>query len=102
MHKYKINVSDYIEIFNLNFLGEDLYQTIYYKFVSKDTQNYIFKITNFSGYDDLYLTLLDQNFDKIISGDDSRSGYLPELTYNLVSNQIYYFQLKQINSAPNG
>lgn len=98
--EYNVTKTDYVQDFYLNYLNENPGETVYYKFIPKVTAYYTIELENTGGYQDLVLTVLDKNFNLLASDDDSGGNLLPTLTYNFVSGETYYIQLRQINSAP--
>ncbi len=97
LNTQKIHVIDEMSSF-VNFFELEEGQTNAQFFVYDTTfsQTYTVWTSLFSGYDDLYLYVLDENFNLVASDDDDGEGYQPEVTITLQANKRYYFMIKQL------
>lgn len=97
LNTQKIHVIDEMSSFVGYFeLEEGKTNVQFFVYDTTFTQTYTVWTSMFLGYDDLYLYVLDENFNLVTSDDDDGEGSQPEVTITLQTNKRYYFLIKQV------
>lgn len=91
---YALNILGYFKDITL-----EAGNACYFRFTAPETNSYTFTTKYSSGYKDLYMVILDENFNLISTSDDDGGNLQPKKTVSINKGQTYYILIRQYSSS---